>query len=139
MCQVVTKKLFLASFLHISSPPSRVYSSPRPPQSLQTFPRGCSLDTDGFLYRLMCDLVMKTHHLPGSLLISQLSCFLDIFVQLRSRVTGCLLIMPLSISGVMDLQWFKSILVHNLLSQHLPKKKKKKSQQHLIQHLLGFW
>lgn len=37
--------------------------------------------------------------------------------------------MPLSISGVMDLQWFKSILVHNLLSQHLPKKKK--SQQHL--------
>lgn len=33
--------------------------------------------------------------------------------------------MPLSISGVMDLQWFKSILVHSLLSQHLPEKKKK--------------
>jgi hypothetical protein len=27
--------------------------------------------------------------------------------------------MPLSIRGVMDLQWFRSMRVHNRLSQHL--------------------
>lgn len=57
--------------------------------------------------------------LPGRRVISQLSCFFDIFVQLRSSVAGCLLMMPLSIRGVMDLQWLRSILVHSLLSQHL--------------------
>lgn len=51
--------------------------------------------------------------------MSQLSCFLEILVQLRSRETGCRRMMPLSIRGVMDLQWFKSIRVHNRLSQHL--------------------
>ena len=56
---------------------------------------------------------------PGNRLISQLSCFLEILVQLRSRETGCRRMMPLSIRGVMDLQWFKSMRVHNRLSQHL--------------------
>lgn len=51
--------------------------------------------------------------------MSQLSCFLEILVQLRSRETGCRRMMPLSIRGVMDLQWFKSMRVHNRLSQHL--------------------
>lgn len=45
--------------------------------------------------------------------------------------------MPLSISGVMDLQWFKSILVHNLLSQHLPKKKKKATALNLALDLIS--
>lgn len=56
---------------------------------------------------------------PGSLLTSHVSCFLEILVQLRSRLTGCLLMMPLSAWGVMDLHLLKSIFVHNLLSQHL--------------------
>ena len=56
---------------------------------------------------------------PGNRLMSQLSCFLEILVQLRSRETGCRRMMPLSIRGVMDLQWFKSMRVHNRLSQHL--------------------
>lgn len=51
--------------------------------------------------------------------MSQLSCFLEILVQLRSRETGCRRMMPLSIKGVMDLQWFRSMRVHNRLSQHL--------------------
>lgn len=51
--------------------------------------------------------------------MSQLSCFLEMLVQLRSRETGCRRMMPLSISGVMDLQWFRSMRVHNRLSQHL--------------------
>lgn len=51
--------------------------------------------------------------------MSQLSCFLEILVQLRSRETGCRRMMPLSIRGVMDLQWFRSMRVHNRLSQHL--------------------
>lgn len=51
--------------------------------------------------------------------MSQLSCFLEILVQLRSRETGCRRMMPLSIKGVMDLQWFRSMQVHNRLSQHL--------------------
>lgn len=56
---------------------------------------------------------------PGNRLMSQLSCFLEILVQLRSRETGCRRMMPLSIRGVMDLQWFRSMRVHNRLSQHL--------------------
>lgn len=56
---------------------------------------------------------------PGNLLMSQLSCFLEILVQLRSRETGWRRMMPLSIRGVMDLQWFRSMRVHNRLSQHL--------------------
>lgn len=56
---------------------------------------------------------------PGSRLMSQLSCFLEILVQLRSRETGCRRMMPLSIRGVIDLQWFRSMRVHNRLSQHL--------------------
>lgn len=56
---------------------------------------------------------------PGKRLMSQLSCFLEILVQLRSRETGCRRMMPLSIRGVMDLQWFRSMRVHNRLSQHL--------------------
>lgn len=56
---------------------------------------------------------------PGSLLTSHVSCFFEILVQLRSRLTGCLLMMPLSAWGVMDLHLLKSIFVHNLLSQHL--------------------
>lgn len=60
-----------------------------------------------------------TKSLPGNRLMSQLSCFLEILVQLRSRETGCRRMMPLSIKGVMDLQWFRSMRVHNRLSQHL--------------------
>lgn len=56
---------------------------------------------------------------PGNRLMSQLSCFLEMLVQLRSRETGCRRMMPLSIRGVMDLQWFRSMRVHNRLSQHL--------------------
>lgn len=60
-----------------------------------------------------------TKRLPGNRLMSQLSCFLEMLVQLRSRETGCRRMMPLSIRGVMDLQWFRSMRVHNRLSQHL--------------------
>lgn len=61
-----------------------------------------------------------THHeIPGNLLISQLSCFLEMLVQLRSKETGCRRIIPLSMSGVMEVQRFRSIFVHSLLSQHL--------------------
>lgn len=56
---------------------------------------------------------------PGNRLMSQLSCFLEMLVQLRSRETGCRRMMPLNMSGVMDLQWFRSMRVHNRLSQHL--------------------
>lgn len=57
--------------------------------------------------------------LPGSLLMSQLSCFLEMLVQLRSRAAGCLLMMPLSIRGVMDLQRCRLMCFQSLLSQHL--------------------
>lgn len=62
---------------------------------------------------------LPSPHSPGSLLTSHVSCFFEILVQLRSRLTGCLLMMPLSAWGVMDLHLLKSIFVHNLLSQHL--------------------
>lgn len=62
---------------------------------------------------------LHSPHSPGSLLTSHVSCFFEILVQLRSRLTGCLLMMPLSAWGVMDLHLLKSIFVHNLLSQHL--------------------
>lgn len=51
--------------------------------------------------------------------MSQLSCFLDMLVQLRSKQTGCRRMIPLSMSGVMEVQRFRSIRVHSLLSQHL--------------------
>lgn len=51
--------------------------------------------------------------------MSQLSCFLEMFVQLRSRATGCLRMMPLSMSGVMDLQRFRLMCFQRVLSQHL--------------------
>lgn len=57
--------------------------------------------------------------LPGSLLMSQLSCFLEMLVQLRSRAAGCLRMMPLSMRGVMDLQRFRLMSFQSLLSQHL--------------------
>lgn len=40
-------------------------------------------------------------------------------VQLRSSETGCRRIIPLSMSGVMEVQRFRSIFVQSLLSQHL--------------------
>lgn len=58
-------------------------------------------------------------YLPGSLLMSQLSCFLEMLVQLRSRAAGCLRMMPLSMRGVMDLQRFRFTCFQSLLSQHL--------------------
>lgn len=51
--------------------------------------------------------------------MSQLSCFLEMLVQLRSRATGCLRMIPLSIRGVMDLQRFRLMCFQSLLSQHL--------------------
>lgn len=51
--------------------------------------------------------------------MSQLSCFLEMLVQLRSRATGCLRMMPLSMRGVMDLQRFRLMCFQSLLSQHL--------------------
>lgn len=57
--------------------------------------------------------------LPGSLLMSQLSCFLEMLVQLRSRAAGCLRMIPLSMRGVMDLQRFRLMCFQSLLSQHL--------------------
>ncbi|KAG9354695.1 hypothetical protein JZ751_001408 [Albula glossodonta] len=47
--------------------------------------------------------------------------------MLRSRDMGCLRMMPLSMSGVMDLQRFRSILVHSLLSQHLRRRGQKQA------------
>lgn len=61
-------------------------------------------------------------HPPGSLLTSHVSCFLEMLVQLRSRLTGCLLMMPLSAWGTMALHLLKSIFVQSLLSQHLCQK-----------------
>jgi len=58
-------------------------------------------------------------YLPGSLLMSQLSCFLEMLVQLRSRATGCLRMIPLNMRGVMDLQRFRLMCFQSLLSQHL--------------------
>lgn len=63
--------------------------------------------------------LLPSPRLPGSLLTSHVSCFLEMLVQLRSRLTGCRLMMPLSAWGVMDLHLLRSIFVHNLLSQHL--------------------
>lgn len=51
--------------------------------------------------------------------MSQLSCFLEMLVQLRSRAAGCLRMMPLSMRGVMDLQRFRLMSFQSLLSQHL--------------------
>lgn len=62
---------------------------------------------------------LPSPRLPGSLLTSHVSCFLEMLVQLRSRLTGCRLMMPLSAWGVIDLHLLRSIFVHNLLSQHL--------------------
>lgn len=61
---------------------------------------------------------------PGNLLISQLNCFLEMLVQLRSRDTGCRRMIPLSMSGVMEVQRLRSIFVQSLLSQHLDIRKK---------------
>lgn len=58
-------------------------------------------------------------HLPGSLLTSHVSCFLEMLVQLRSRLTGCRLMMPLRAWGTMALHLLKSIFVQSRLSQHL--------------------
>ncbi len=63
-------------------------------------------------------------YIPGNLLMSQLSCFLEMLVQLRSRETGCRRIIPLSMRGVMEVQRFRSISVQSLLSQHLHIRKK---------------
>lgn len=51
--------------------------------------------------------------------MSQLSCFLEMLVQLRSRATGCLRMMPLSMRGVMDLHRLRLMCFQSLLSQHL--------------------
>lgn len=67
-------------------------------------------------------------HSPGSLLTSHVSCFLEMLVQLRSRLIGCLLMIPLSAWGVMDLHLLKSIFVHNLLSQHLETRTRVKAE-----------
>lgn len=61
---------------------------------------------------------------PGSLLTSHVSCFLEMLVQLRSRLTGCLLMMPLRAWGTIALHLLKSIFVQSLLSQHLWQKER---------------
>lgn len=46
---------------------------------------------------------------PGSLLTSHVSCFLEMLVQLRSRLTGCLLMMPLRAWGTKLVRfWFRT-------------------------------
>lgn len=52
-------------------------------------------------------------------MMSHISCFLEMLVQPRLRETGCRLMMPLSIGGVMERWRLRSICVHSLLSQHL--------------------
>ena len=49
----------------------------------------------------------------------QLSCFLEMLVQLRSRAAGCLRMIPLSMSGVIDLQRLRLMSFQSRLSQHL--------------------
>lgn len=51
--------------------------------------------------------------------MSQLSCFLEMLVQLRSRLSGWRRIIPLSISGVTEVQRLRSMVVQSRLSQHL--------------------
>lgn len=48
-----------------------------------------------------------------------MSCFLEMLVQLRSRLAGCRRMMPLSMDGVMDVRRLRSMRVHSRLSQHL--------------------
>lgn len=72
-----------------------------------------------------------TKSLPGNRLMSQLSCFLEMLVQLRSRETGCRRMIPLNIRGVMDLQRFRSMRVHNRLSQHLARQETSSEPPHL--------
>lgn len=78
-----------------------------------------------------CVIGILSQSLPGNRLMSQLSCFLEMLVQLRSRETGCRRMIPLSIRGVMDLQRFRSMRVHNRLSQHLAKQEMSSEPSHL--------
>lgn len=61
---------------------------------------------------------------PGNRLMSQLNCFLEMLVQLRSRETGCRRIIPLSMRGVMEVQRLRLMVVQSLLSQHLDNREK---------------
>lgn len=69
---------------------------------------------------------------PGSLLTSHVSCFLEMLVQLRSRLTGCLLMIPLRAWGTIALHLLKSIFVQSLLSQHLWQKEREKAVNNSI-------
>lgn len=81
--------------------------------------RGSSLDAGHVKQKRQKTENQNSLCLPGNLLMSQLNCFLEMLVQLRSRETGCRRIIPLSMSGVMEVQRFRSIFVQSLLSQHL--------------------
>lgn len=67
---------------------------------------------------------------PGKRLISQLNCFFEMLVQLRSRERGWRRMIPLSISGVTEVQRLRSIVVQSLLSQHLQAKRKTFTLKH---------
>ena len=58
-------------------------------------------------------------YLPGSLLMSQVSCFFEMAVQERSRETGWRLMMPESAWALRERQRFRSIFTHKRLSQPL--------------------
>lgn len=68
---------------------------------------------------LFCSSRLTRPSIPGKRLISQLNCFFEMLVQLRSRESGWRRIIPLSISGVTEVQRLRSMVVQSLLSQHL--------------------
>lgn len=85
--------------------------------TLETIKRGGSGES------LLVDLGSESS-VPGNRLMSQLNCFLEMLVQLRSRETGCRRIIPLSMRGVMEVQRLRLIVVQSLLSQHLDNREK---------------